>query len=58
MAINVTTRKGNVKKKRSHALNATKIRQKLNLQKHTRKNGTTVRLSTKEIRTINRKKAA
>ena len=32
MAVNVTSRTGNVKNKRSHALNATKTRQKLNLQ--------------------------
>ena len=32
MAVNVTTRKDNVKNMRSHALNATKKRQDLNLQ--------------------------
>ena len=31
MAVNVSTRKGNVKNLRSHALNATKKRQKLNI---------------------------
>ena len=32
MAVNITTRKDNVKNMRSHALNATKKRQDLNLQ--------------------------
>jgi len=32
MAVNVSKRKGNVKNKRSHALNATKTRQNLNSQ--------------------------
>ena len=32
MAVNISKRVGNVKNKRSHALNATKSRQKLNLQ--------------------------
>ena len=58
MAINVSTRKGNVKNKRSHALNATKRRQKLNLQKHRRKNGSKVRLSAKEKRTLNKNEKA
>ena len=50
MATNNSKRKGNVKNKRSHALNATKTRQKLNLQVH-RNNGKKERISTKEIRT-------
>ena len=54
MAVNVTTRKGNVKNKRSHALNATKKRQNLNLQVYTLEDGTEVRLSTNEIRTLNK----
>lgn len=54
MAVNVTTRKGNVKNKRSHALNATKKRQNLNLQVYTLEDGTKVRLSTNEIRTLNK----
>ena len=52
MAVNVTTRKGNVKNKRSHALNATKTRQNLNLQVYRLEDGTKVRLSTKEKRTL------
>ena len=52
MAVNVTTRKGNVKNKRSHALNATKTRQNLNLQVYRLEDGTKVRISTKEKRTL------
>ena len=52
MAINASTRKGNVKNKRSHALNATKTRQNLNLQVHRLDDGTKVRISAKEKRTL------
>ena len=52
MAINVTTRKDNVKNIRSHAFNATKKRQNLNLQVYRLEDGTKVRLSAKEIRTL------
>ena len=52
MAVNVSTRKGNVKNKRSHALNATKTRQNLNLQVYRLDDGTKVRISTKEKRTL------
>ncbi len=52
MAVNITTRKDNVKNTRSHALNATKKRQNLNLQVYRLEDGTKVRLSTKEIRTL------
>ena len=52
MAVNVSTRVGNVKNKRSHALNATKSRQDLNLQVYRLEDGTKVRLSTKENRTL------
>ena len=52
MAVNVSTRKGNVKNKRSHALNATKTRQNLNLQVHRLEDGTKVRISAKEKRTL------
>ena len=58
MAINVSTRKGNVKNKRSHALNATKSRQNLNLQVYRLEDGTKVRLSTKEKRTLSKSKKA
>ena len=52
MAVNVTSRTGNVKNKRSHALNATKTRQKLNLQVVRLDDGSKVRMSTKEKRTL------
>ena len=58
MAVNVTTRKGNVKNTRSHALNATKKRQNLNLQVYKLEDGTKVRLSTKEIRTLKKNEKA
>ena len=57
MAVNVTTRKGNVKNLRSHALNATKKRQNLNLQVYRLEDGTKVRLSTKEIRTLRKEQS-
>ena len=52
MAVKATTRKGNVKNKRSHACNATKTRQNLNLQVYRLDDGTKVRISTKEKRTL------
>lgn len=52
MAVNVSTRKGNVKNKRSHACNATKERQNLNLQVYRLEDGTKVRISAKEKRTL------
>ena len=58
MAVNVTKRNGNVKNIRSHALNATKKRQKVNLQVYKLEDGTKVRLSTKEIRTLNKNEKA
>ena len=54
MAVNITTRKDNVKNMRSHALNATKKRQNLNLQVYRLEDGTKVRLSAKEIRTLSK----
>ena len=56
MAKNSSFRKPNFKNLRSHALNATKKKQKLNLQVVTLENGEKVKLSAKEIRTL--KKAA
>ena len=50
MAKNVSTRKGNVKNKRSHSLRATKTRQNLNKQVVRDENGNKVRRSVKEIR--------
>ncbi len=58
MAVNISTRVGNVKNKRSHALNATKSRQGLNLQAYRLEDGTKVRLSTKEKRTLLKSKKA
>lgn len=52
MAVNISKRTGNVKNKRSHALNATKTRQNLNLQVYRLADGTKTRLSTKEKRTL------
>ena len=52
MAVNASQRKGNVKNMRSHAMNATKKRRKLNLQVHRLEDGTKVRISTKEKRTL------
>ena len=52
MAVNVTSRTGNVKNKRSHALNTTKTRQNLNLQVVRLDDGSKVRMSTKEKRTL------
>ena len=52
MAVNISQRTGNVKNKRSHALNATKTRQNLNLQVYRLADGTKTRRSTKEKRTL------
>ncbi len=58
MAVNITTRKDNVKNIRSHALNTTKKRQNLNLQVYRLEDGTKVRLSAKEIRTLRKNEKA
>ena len=58
MEVNISNRKGNVKNKRSHALNATKKRQNLNLQVYRLEDGTKVRLSAKEIRTLKKQEMA
>ena len=58
MAVNVSNRKGNVKNIRSHALNTTKKRQKTHLQVVKLDDGSKVRLSVKEIRTMNKNKEA
>ena len=53
MAINITSRKPNCKaRNRSHALNKTNRKQKLNLQVVRLADGTRVRISSKEKRTI------
>jgi len=58
MAVNASNRRGNVKNLRSHALNATKKRQNVNLQVYRLEDGTKVRLSTKEIRTLKKQEKA
>ena len=52
MAKDLTNRKPNVKKLRSHALNATKKKQGLNLQVVRLEDGTRIRISTKDKRTL------
>ena len=53
MAINITSRKPNMNKRiRSHALNTTNSTQKLNLQVVRLEDGTKVRISAKEARTL------
>ena len=52
MEVNISNRKGNVKNKRSHALNATKTMQKINLQVIRCEDGSKKRISTKEKRTL------
>ena len=52
MARNESNRKPNIKNLRSHALNSTKKKQKLNLQVVTLENGEKVKLSAREARTL------
>lgn len=52
MAIKITSRKPLSGNKRSHALNATKKQSKLNLQIVRLTDGTRVRLSAREIRSL------
>ncbi|MBR4262085.1 MAG: 50S ribosomal protein L28 [Bacilli bacterium] len=52
MAKNITNRKPNVKNIRSHALNATKKKQKLNLIVVKDINGKKFRVSAKELRSL------
>lgn len=59
MAINASIRKPNMKKrKRSHALNTTNSTQNLNLQVTRASDGTKVRISTKEKRTLKKNEKA
>ena len=59
MAINASIRKPNMKKRlRSHALNTTNSTQNLNLQVHRLSDGTKVRISTKEKRTLKKNEKA
>ncbi len=53
MAKKVTTKKPLAGNKRSHALNATKTKQKPNIQKKTI-NGNKVRISAREARTLDK----
>lgn len=52
MAVKATNRKPLKGNDRSHALNATKRARKLNLQVHKLGDGTKVRLTAREIRTL------
>ncbi len=54
MAVKITTKKPLTGNKRSHALNATKMQQKPNLQTRII-NGIKVRLSARELKTLNKK---
>lgn len=54
MAKNVSNKKPLSANNRSHAMNATKRMQKPNLQKITLADGSKVRLSAREIRTLNK----
>ena len=54
MAKKVSTKKPLNVNARSHALKATKRRQKPNLQKVTLDNGTSIRMSARELRTLNK----
>lgn len=51
MPVNITNKKPLFGNKRSHALNATRKKQGVNLQVVTLEDGTKVRLSAREIRT-------
>ena len=57
MAIKVTNKKPLTGNKRSHALNATKMQQKPNLQVVRLEDGTKVRMSTREIRNMRKQQA-
>ena len=52
MAVNVTGRKPMFGNRRSHALNATRHKQKLNLQVVTLEDGTKIRMTAREKRTL------
>ena len=52
MAIKVTNKKPLFGNKRSHACNATKHAQKPNLQKITLEDGTSIKISARELRTL------
>ena len=52
MGKNISRKKPNSANKRSHALNSTKKQQKVNLQVVRLEDGTRVRISTREMRTL------
>ena len=54
MATKITTKKPLFGNNRSHAMNATRRNQKPNLQVVTLENGLKVKLSARELRTINK----
>lgn len=54
MAVKITSRKPLSANDRSHALNTTKRQQKLNLQVVRLKDGTKVRMTTREKRSLNK----
>lgn len=58
MAKNISNRKPNSANNVSHALNRTKKKQGLNLQKVKLENGKTVRISARELRTLKKLEAA
>lgn len=57
MAIKVTNKKPLTGNKRSHALNATKMQQKPNLQVVRLEDGTKVRMSAREIKNMRKQQA-
>ena len=58
MAKKLTSRKPLFGNLRSHSCRATKTRQNLNLQAYRLEDGTKVRMSAKEIRTLNKNEKA
>ncbi len=57
MAVNISARKPNFKNLRSHAKNKTSKKQGLNLQVVRLENGEKVRVSVKELRTLQKEDA-
>lgn len=58
MAVKVTNRKPLKGNDRSHALNTSKRARKLNLQVHTLEDGTKVRITAREKRTLRKEEKA
>ncbi len=57
MAVKITNKKPLSGNRRSHACNATKMQQKPNLQVVTLEDGTKVRMSARELRSIRKQRA-